>query len=85
MADSSLDRKQDPAYKDALIAALQGILTSQQVRTEPLPHLIYEYRGTGRGAPRYRVADNSSDLGRDWFPVSMVTTGGHIFSVGGES
>lgn len=85
MAKASIDRKQDPAYLNAVITALQGILTSQQVTTEPLPQMVYEYRGTGHGAPRYRVANNSADLGVDWFPIAMVTTSGHIFSVGGAA
>ena len=84
-ATSIPSRSTDTDYLRAVIGALQAILTQQQVRTEPQPQMIHEYRGTGHGAPRYRIADNSVDLGADWWPVAMVTTTGQVFSAGGAA
>ena len=80
MDSRSVSRSTDPEYLRAIVGALQAILTQQQVRTEPQPQMIHEYRGTGHGAPRYRVADNGADLGGDWWPFALVTTTGAIIS-----
>ena len=80
MDSRSVSRSTDPEYLRAIVGALQAILAQQQVRTEPQPQTIHEYRGTGHGAPRYRVADNGADLGGDWWPVALVTTTGAVIS-----
>ena len=80
MDSRSISRSTDLEYLRAVSGALQAILAQQQVRTEPQPQTIHEYRGTGHGAPRYRVADNGADLGGDWWPVALVTTTGAVIS-----
>lgn len=64
-----------PAYTSALIGALQAIAW-QHAHAAPAPHVIAEYRGTGRGAPRYMSTAEGVDLGRGWVPVVRVDVDG---------